>query len=104
MVQKKFPPKKIKWLDSISAGNFLSLIKAAEKNSITLILGAGVSASAGLPDWKSLLRKICSTFFCHWEFEISQGKATVYKPPKKIEVIETYLRVFLSKSSNQTFP
>jgi len=63
MMERQFPPNKLKEIDIKSASNFMSLIKDSRESKFTLVLGAGVSASAGVPQWKELLKKICSAFF-----------------------------------------
>jgi hypothetical protein len=81
-----FPPKKINYLDKRSAGNFISLLKNLEQKSITLILGSGVSASIGIPTWDELIKRICITFFDHWEFRSRFGLIPNDLPPKNLSI------------------
>lgn len=84
--KKQFPPQSLKHLTRQSASNFLALLRDSKKQPNTLIFGAGISASAGLPTWKTLLKKICGTFFCHWEFEIIHNGGNPFKPPKNLSI------------------
>jgi len=84
--KRKFPPKKIEFLTSKSASNFLSLQKKIASDKITLFLGTGVSKSVGLPDWNDLLRNICNIFFNHWFFDIENKKLTPSKPPHNLSI------------------
>jgi hypothetical protein len=98
-LEKKFPPKSLENLTRQSASNFLALLRASKNKPITLIFGAGVSASAGLPTWKELLRKICGTFFCHWEFEIKHEGGNPSTPPTELS-IAFYDDFFWSNNAN----
>jgi len=86
--KKTFPPRKIKDLDQRSASNFISLAREARKFPITLFLGSGVSASAGLPIWRDLLERICTIFFTHWHLEIGHSKrrSSLNDPPQNLSV------------------
>ena len=88
MTSKKsiFPPKKIADLDRQSASNYLALLRDLIATPITIVVGAGISASSGLPTWNTLLRRICAAFFDHWEFEIILGKGSVRIPPHKLSI------------------
>jgi len=83
---KKFPPAKLKDLDVQSASHFMSLLKDIDKNPITLVLGAGISSSVGLPDWRKLLEKACSSFFTHWEFANEFGRLPKNRPPTDLSI------------------
>jgi len=85
--KREFPPPKISDLDLWSASNFLSLIRQALETPVTILLGSGVSASAGLPIWNELLKRICTVFFYHWEWEVTKGKATLYNPPRELSMV-----------------
>ena len=83
-MERQFPPNKLKEIDIKSASNFMSLIKDSRESKFTLVLGAGVSASAGVPQWKELLKKICSAFFSHWEMDNELNN-----PPKNLSIALT---------------
>jgi len=65
---------------------FASLAKAIHQKKLTLALGAGVSASSGLPPWIVLLRRIASTYLTHWEFDKCRGKANNSLPPRDLSI------------------
>jgi hypothetical protein len=73
-------------LNNASLIAFASLAKAVHQEKLTLALGAGVSASSGLPPWVGLLRRIAGTYLTHWEFENSRGKASNSLPPKDLSI------------------
>ena len=83
---KDFRPDELKLLDISSASNFLSLVKDIHKNNCSLVIGAGVSTSAGLPTWEGLLERIAFTYFYHWLFDIAHDKASFVKPPSNISM------------------
>lgn len=89
MSGKKFPPVKLANLNLQSASNFMSLLKDVHRNPITLVFGAGVSASAGIPNWRELLIKACSSFFTHWEFACELGGLSKYTPPTNLSIAFT---------------
>ena len=68
MIESKILEK----LDKKSKSYFIQLLKSLNNNEITLYVGAGVSASCGIPTWKKLAQDICTVFFAHWEFTKNQ--------------------------------
>ena len=84
---RHFPPNALWDLPDRSASNFLKLMQVCKLNRLILSLGAGVSASAGLPDWGKLLRRICGAFFYHWEFLHKGGRITIDRPPKELSIV-----------------
>lgn len=84
--KRVFPPQRIADLSPLSASHFMSLLKDIKEAPITLILGAGVSASAGLPLWNRLLEDICMTFFFHWKLSLASGKETNDRPPRDLSI------------------
>lgn len=56
-------------LDDDSQRSISNLLKDTQNKEITLVCGAGVSVSAGLPSWNKYLKKIVSTFLVHWSFQ-----------------------------------
>lgn len=75
---KKFPPDQISDLDKYSASKLVALKRLLVSGStVSLMLGAGTSASAGVPTWDALLRRIVNTYFMHWKLT----KDSAIKPP-----------------------
>ncbi len=87
MAKKWLPPEKIRDLSDRSASNLISLIRDVQNSPVTLVLGSGVSASAGLPTWPEFLKGICESFFMHWEWEIESNERTPLLPPKGLSII-----------------
>lgn len=87
----EYPNELVAFLDRKSCNNLYSLIKTVNSSECSLVLGAGVSASVGLPIWNKLLKRICYTFFNHWVFEVCNKKngCTYDSPPKNISVAFT---------------
>lgn len=88
---KNFHIKSLPDLDSNSASNILSLIKTCKSSPCCIALGAGMSASAGLPTWNKLLRKMSYAYFEHWIFDISDAdkNCDYMSPPKNISITFT---------------
>ena len=88
-------------LDSRSASNLLSLINTCKSTPCSIALGAGMSASAGLPTWDKLLRKISYAYFEHWIFNISYTRKNCdyMNPPRNISIAftEGYDRLLLEE-------
>ncbi len=81
-----FPPSALADLPRNSASNFMKLLLESSRQRMALVLGAGVSNSAGLPAWPQLLRRICGAFFYHWEFECKTKRTTIEKPPRNLSI------------------
>lgn len=73
----------LKELDSRSASAFIQLLREILKKKTSLYLGAGVSASSGIPTWNQLIEEICSTFFYHWEYSETNGNNKI---PKNLSI------------------
>ncbi len=71
---KDFRPDILKFLDKKSTSNFLKLVKDTKDNKCSLVFGAGVAASVGLPVWDTLIIKICLAYYYHWIFDIVHKK------------------------------
>ena len=82
---RPFPPKQVADLSKQSASNFVKLVGRLQ-HGVTLVLGAGVSSSAGIPFWSQLLERMCSAFFEHWQFDIQFGRSSSDKPPTDMSI------------------
>ncbi|TET06168.1 MAG: hypothetical protein E3J83_06300 [Candidatus Atribacteria bacterium] len=78
---KDFRPDILKFLDKKSTSNFLKLVKDTKDNKCSLVFGAGVAASVGLPVWDTLIIKICLAYYYHWIFDIVHKKNITYENP-----------------------
>jgi hypothetical protein len=83
---KAFPPTKLADLDRDSASTFLQLARISKDSPIVIYTGAGVGASAGLPSWPELIKRICSVFFVHWEYDIPSRRTDENKLPKQLSI------------------
>jgi len=84
-----FDNKKIEFLSQQSRSNFCKLVRSAKQEQLCLVLGAGASASVGLPTWNKLLSRICYCYFDQWALEINSKKASPQKPPANTSVALT---------------
>jgi hypothetical protein len=86
--KKDFRPDILKFLNKKSVSNFLSLIRDINDYKCTLVFGAGVGASVGLPTWNTLITKICYTYFSHWIFDIvhNMGNVNYEIPPTDVSI------------------
>lgn len=86
MCPNKFPPHGLQDLNKRSAANLLSLARTLAIGPCTVLTGAGVSASCGLPNWNKLLKNIASIYFTHWQFELSNNSNLRNRPPKDVSI------------------
>lgn len=100
-----YPDKRISHLSKQSCSNFYKLLNDVKKNPCCLALGAGVSATVGLPLWVTLLKKICYCYFSQWAMGISSGKETVTRPPDNVSIALTngYDSYILKKEHPECF-
>lgn len=85
MTQRPFPPPRLSDLSKTSASNFLALARVLGGRACTLVAGAGVSTSAGLPTWLNLLKNIATIYFTHWEVT-KQNSQWPVSPPRNISI------------------
>ncbi len=88
-----FPPPGLQDLSRRSAGNLLSLARTMQIQHCTLVAGAGISNSAGLPAWTQLLKNIASIYFTHWQFACEHSGQSATVPPKNLSIAfwESYM-------------
>ena len=90
---------RIQTLSKQSRSNFCKLLSDATANPCCIALGAGASASVGLPTWYTLLNRISYCYFYQWAFDIAHNKALFNKPPSDMSVamVEAYDVYLLEK-------
>ncbi len=83
-----YPDESISFLDLQSCSNLYSLKKTIKEKTCSIVLGAGASASVGLPTWNCFLKRICYTFFYHWVFDVyyKKNNCSYDTPPKNMAV------------------
>mgnify|MGYP001222870799 CR=1 FL=1 len=83
-----YPKESVSFLDKQSCSNLYSLKKALKTNTCSIALGAGASASVGLPTWKTFLVRICFTFFYHWAFDVyyKKNNCSYSIPPRNMSI------------------
>ena len=81
-------PSNFHQLDRRSAANLLAARRAVgESRATSLMVGAGVSASVGLPHWNRFVYLVAGTFFEHWTaFHLSHDRNRVLTPPKQLSI------------------
>ena len=84
-----FDNKEIEFLSKQSRSNFCKLVSCAKQPPLCLVLGAGASASVGLPTWNKLLSRICYCYFDQWALKINSKEASPQKPPANTSVALT---------------
>ena len=84
-----FHDKNIQFLSTQSKSNICKLISDIKSRPCCIALGAGASASVGLPTWNKLLSRICYCYFWQWAIEISNQKALPQIPPSNVSIALT---------------
>lgn len=101
----RFSLNSIPDLDSRSASNLISLVNTIKKDKCSIALGAGMSASVGLPTWDKFLRRIVYAYFEHWIFGIvnNRKKCDFLNPPKNLSIAftEGYDFILLQKEIDE---
>lgn len=81
-----FFEKELDLLDSDSKKSLIHLVRDAEQRNLTLVCGAGLSVSAGLPSWYAYLQKIVSVFLVHWKFQEIENYIYKDSAPKQLSI------------------
>lgn len=81
-----YPDDRISFLSKQSCSNFYKLLHDLNEHPCCLALGAGASATVGLPLWSHLLKKICYCYFEQWALDIASEKETINYPPSNISI------------------
>jgi hypothetical protein len=85
----------LQMLDSDSIKSFTNFIRDTKKRNLTLVCGAGLSVSAGLPTWNKYLQKIVSAFLLDWKELEEQNPKYKDVAPKtmSINIADEYYEV-----------
>ena len=81
-----FNDERLKSLSKQSRSNFCKLLSDVKANPCCIALGAGASASVGLPTWYTLLSRISYCYFYQWTFDIAYDKASTHVPPSDMSI------------------
>ena len=94
-----FNDVRLESLSKQSRSNFCKLLSDVRDNPCCIALGAGASASVGLPTWYTLLSRISYCYFYQWTFDIARDKASTHVPPSDMSVamVEAYDVYLLEK-------
>lgn len=84
-----FPDKRLSLLSKQSQSNYYKLLRDIGYHPYCLVLGAGASATVGLPTWSLLLKKICYCYFEQWASKIPSGALQVNRPPSNVSIALT---------------
>lgn len=97
-----YPDEKINFLSKQSCSNFYKLIRDLNDHSCCLVLGAGASATVGLPVWSRLLKRIFHCYFEQWTMDIGSGKGVVNRPPSNVSIALTNsYEIYLLEQENK---
>ena len=94
-----FNDVRLQSLSKQSRSNFCKLLSDIKANPCCIALGAGASASVGLPTWYTLLSRISYCYFYQWTFDIAHNKASSHIPPSDMSVamVQAYDLYLLEK-------
>lgn len=84
-----YPEREIQFLSEQSCSNLYKLLRDLDDHDFSVALGAGASASVGLPTWSHLLKRICHCYFSQWSIKMSDNKADAFHPPKDVSIALT---------------
>lgn len=72
--------------DNDSRKSFTNYIREFKNRDATIVCGAGLSVSAGLPTWNEYLKIIVSTFLIHWKELEKRNKKYLDKAPSDMSI------------------
>lgn len=84
-----YPDERLNFLSKQSCSNFYKLMFDLNDHPCCLALGAGASATVGLPVWSRLLKRICHCYFKQWSLNISSGNEAANRPPSNVSIALT---------------
>ena len=84
-----YPDERISFLSKQSCSNYYRLLRDLNDHTCCLALGAGASATVGLPTWSLLLKRIVHCYFEQWTMKISSGKQSADRPPSDVSIALT---------------
>lgn len=84
-----YPDKALSFLRNQSCSNFYKLMVDLQDHPFCIALGAGASASVGLPTWHRLLQNICHSYFYAWSMKLPKNPSSLFYPPKDVSITLT---------------
>lgn len=84
-----YPEKGLQFLSEQSCSNFYKLLHDLNDHQFCIALGAGASATVGLPTWPYLLKRICHCYFMQWALKMSSNVADAFHHPENVSIALT---------------
>ncbi|HLT41344.1 MAG TPA: SIR2 family protein [Sphingobacteriaceae bacterium] len=73
-------------LDSDTKKSLMNLSRESASKKISIVTGAGISVSSGLPTWHQLLEKTTKIFLVHWDLLASKNMVYSERVPAQLSI------------------